>query len=92
MSEEHFPYPEGSLTPDEFKWLLKGTVYYGVWRRTGQIQKFYTESDKFNYSDECETWCCNDTERRAFLNYFHALAYSFKIKEKRQSEQLQRVI
>ncbi len=92
MSEEHFPYPVGSLTSFEFQGLAKGIPYYGVWRRTGDIQKFYTASGSFAHSDECSTWCRSDTERRAFLNYFHALAYSLKIKEKRQAEQLQRVI
>ena len=90
MSEKHFPYPEGSLAPFEFKGLLKGTLYYGVWRRTGDLQKFYTEGGSFAHSDECSTWCRSDTERRAFLNYFHALAYSLKIKEKRRVEQLQK--
>jgi hypothetical protein len=85
-----FPYPVGAPLPYEFKKLPKATVYYGVWRRTGHIEKFSTESDKFSQTDECATWCRGDTERRAFLNYFHALAYSFKIKERRRTEQLQR--
>jgi hypothetical protein len=87
LDKETFPYPEGALDAFDFEKMKKGTLYYGVWRRQGKIDKFYTGSDKFfNKDREINTWCEDTSERRAFRNYFHALAYSFKIKAARRAE------
>jgi hypothetical protein len=77
--------PEGWLTAVAFKHLKIGDVYYGVWKRDGRLQKFIFGKTGFSSRvQEASTWCEEGNERRAFSNYFHAYAYSLKVKERRR--------
>jgi hypothetical protein len=89
MNDEEYPYPVGSIKPDEFNEMPEGTIFYGVWRRTGEISKYSFNLErslnKKGFSRR-DLWCENTNERRAFLNYFHAHAYSLKIKDLRAQD------
>jgi hypothetical protein len=76
-----YPEPVGCLTEADFGKLKKGDTFYGVLHLDAEIKKF-----KFGTGSEADKgYVWNDKElfRRAFTNYFHAYAYSLKIKERR---------
>jgi hypothetical protein len=83
-----WPYPEGSFNPRTFREIKEGEIFYGVWRKDGEIEKFVKGDPSRKGFCKADMWCELISERRAFTNYFLALTYSFTIKKRRNKEKL----
>lgn len=88
-------WPYGALTKEEFNNVPLGAMFYGVWRAEGAIHKYWKEvGPEATLTSDPDTWCSGAPGyyppdkycRRAFLNYWHAYAYSLKIKMARLAE------
>ena len=73
--------PYGAMTRTEYATLKPNEVFYGVWRRSGRVEKFSNDRPFTG-----GMWCNPNNERRAFKNYLHAYAYSLAIKARRAAE------